>query len=74
MTYEELILILNSNHFYPEINRTLKLNSEKITGLEISCSPILKDSRMGAVKTALPDGFKCIWNPNSEAILIKKTV
>lgn len=63
MTYEATIQHLMNNHIYP-LKVEKNLRTGKIMSIEVSCSPLLKDSRIEHLKKLLGDGFNYQWIPN----------
>lgn len=75
MTYEETIKKLQDNHIYP-LRVEKNLRTGKIMSIEVSCSPLLKDSRIEHLRKLLGDGFSYQWvgNEGNEYVLIKKNI
>ena len=73
MNYEELILFLQNNHIYP-IKAKKDLATGKLLSVQVTCSPILKDSKIEYLKKLLGDEeWKYIWFGNdNDYIEIKK--
>jgi len=67
LTYEDLVLLLHDKHFYPK----QRMTSGKITGLEVYCSPILRDDKKKVLEQALEGtGAKVTWFGNDHDYLL----
>lgn len=72
MNWEELIIHLQNNHFYPKKVVVIKLKSEKITGLEVYSPPILMLDRLEIISKLIGDEYKCEKVQNQDCISIIK--
>lgn len=65
MNYDQAKLELERNHLYakPVLDK-----SQKLCGLRVSVSPLMKDDGLILVKNTVGDDFKVEWD--SESILI----
>ena len=63
-TLEELLVILQANHFYPGTQTELK--KKGIQALYINCPPILKTERTDRVREVVGEGWKLDWVGNGE--------
>jgi hypothetical protein len=68
MEWEELMLELNNNHFYP----AAVIKNKKVQGLEINAPALTGEQRLERVREVLPTGFIAEFFPNEEIISIKK--
>lgn len=72
MTYEDLRLKLNDNHFYPALITRVKNKSKAIEGLQIDGPPILADDRGKRIKEIVGEGFSVDWISAHKHFIIKK--
>jgi hypothetical protein len=74
MNYDELIIHLNNNHFYPAKRMVVKNKSKVLEGLQVDCPPILKDDREKRLKEVIGEDYSVNWIPNdgNNYFLIKK--
>lgn len=72
MTYEELRLKMNDNHFYPALITKVKNKSKVTEGLQIDSPPILRDDREKRIKEVVGEDFSVDWIPNGNYFIIKK--
>jgi hypothetical protein len=71
MTYPEAIAHLNNNHVYPKIRKKILKKEEVTTGLEVYCSPIMREMKEAHLRKVLNEQqFKFDWFPNEEFFLI----
>lgn len=69
--YLDLILELQSNHFYPASLVEIKRKKEVVCGLSINCPPILKEGRLEAVRKVIGEKYFADFLPNKAVIEIK---
>ncbi len=66
MTYEDLRLKLNDNHFYPALLTRVKNKSKVVEGLQVDSPPILKDERQKRLEDIVGEDFSVKWQGNGE--------
>lgn len=71
-TYEELIVILEANHFYPQKEVLVEKSGKKITGLRIEVAPILQESKKARLEEVLaPYPVKVSRINNQDYLLVE---
>lgn len=72
MTFEDLVPLLKSNHFYPKIVKEIGMEKDTVVGLEVYCSPLMNVESLERVREVVGGEFRCTWMPNQGYILIDK--
>jgi hypothetical protein len=70
MSYQEALVELERNHYYPKPVGVP--GGSDVAYLKLPTSPVYKDDRLQLMKGVLPPEFKLKWDKSQAAIIIEK--